>query len=1284
MAPNLIPRFIHDRFKEDKLSGQFEAASLFLDIAGFTPLTERLMAEGKEGAEILSGLVNGIFGPVIDAVNDYGGCITGFAGDAFTAVFPASPDGRAACAAGLAVIRLFRKQGQVHTRRGQFELTVKVGLSNGSVSWGIAGTPDHKTYYFMGPAIDGCARAEHECQAMEIVLDAAFQTAYNPNNFMVEQRPGGFGLLRGLMAGPPPISAPQDELDEDIVRQFVPAAVLDNPQPGEFRNVASVFAGFRDPGDAAQIDRLAVAILERSAAAACYFEGLDFGDKGCTTLFLFGVPTVYERELERAAEFTLAMMREYGDRLRAGITFGTVFAGIKGGMRRSSYGVLGDTVNMSARMMMKAGWGDVWIAENVAERLKNRYDLETIGLQSVKGHSQPLAVRKLLRAKPAGREKLYSGVMVGRDRDLAVLNERAQGLVEKKFCGITYIYGDAGMGKSRLAYEFCESLKARVDTRYLPCDNILQKSMNPFISFFGEYFQTAAVPDEEGRKARFEEIHGDLVRQVDRAEHPAKVDIRDELVRTKSIIGGLVGLRWPGSLYEELEPRARFENSLYAIKNFFQALSILRPTILVLDDVQWLDADSRRAFEVLTRKIENFPIMIIAAGRFHDDGSRPSLVADPEISIREILLESFDTETIAQYIANQLAGQPDAQLAAFIAEKSQGNPFFIEQFCLYLRENNLIRTEGALIKLTSRGSDLPAGIHAVITARIDRLSRELREMVQLASVLGNEFESRVLRTLISFYRAALGAAQFESLLTQGENEMIWSAISELKYLFKNALVQEVAYEMQLRQQLRILHGLAGAAIEKHYPEDKSYYEDLAYHYEQAENRERALVYMEKAADHAREKYENEKAIDFYDKLIAAQSDPARRIDIQNRKAGILGLIGRWIEAEKIYLANIEDAAGDDLLEARNRTDLAELLINKCEYERARILTESARTVYAAHGDRRGVCTTTRLQGVIRQDQGDIDAAMTYYRMARKIAEELGDRSALSYIISNIGAVYWSISDYEKARDHFLEYLAIAEELHDKKRMGMAMLNLGVAYRNLGDDEKAEEYYRRKLEISQELGDKRGLGIVIGNIGALHLSRGEYDQARARYQQRFEIAEELGDRRGVGTALGNLASIYKALGEYDQALEATDQAIEIMRTLGVKYYLCTFLDAKVDLFLQLGRIEDAKTCNMEALAIAEEIKNGEIIFNSRVKQAKIAALKDRDAGIEALEALAETHKDDEAQAILHYELFKLTADPRHKDRSVGMYRKLLSIQFEIDHQRHLDELIGKGGEGDAQA
>lgn len=1273
MTYNLIPFFIQQQFKKGEFAGQFSATTLFLDIAGFTPLTERLMAEGKEGAEILSGLVNGIFEPVIDLVYNLGGWITSFAGDAFTAVFPEDRDGRQAAEASLEIIALFKQQGLARTRLGAYELTAKIGLSSGLVTWGIAGNAGHWTYYFLGPAIEGCSRAEHECSAMEIIADQLFQSAHDPSLFSFETRTGGFARLCDLRSASAVKikSINRQDLEAEIVRRFIPVTILDNPQPGEFRNVASVFVGFRNADEADAIKTLAMKIMERADAAACYFEGLDFGDKGCTALFLFGVPVVFERELERAADFALNLRREFGDRMRAGITFGMVFAGIKGGSHRSSYGVLGDTVNVSARLMMKATWGEILMPASVAERLQNTCDQEKIGVQVLKGKSKPLAVARLIKTKPAGREKLYTGVMIGRERELAVLQEQAAGLTAGRFCGVVYIYGDAGMGKSRLAYEFCESVRPGVQTRYLPCDNILRKSLNPFTTFLGEFFETAAVQAEDERKTRFEEIYTGLISQVRR--RAGTEAIVNELIRTKSIIAGLIGIRWPGSLYEELEPRERFENTLYALRNFFQALSLDRPIIIVLDDMHWLDADSRQAFAVLTRRLENFPIMVIAAGRFHDDGSRPILELEPSVLIREIVLNCFDPATTELYVNRQLGGPPAADLKAFITDKSQGNPFFIEQLCLYLRENGLIRSEGKRLALIRSGPALPAGIHAVITARIDRLGRELREMVQVAAVLGNEFESRVLRTMISLYRSALGTAQFESLLAQGENEMIWSAISELKYLFKNVLVQEVAYEMQLRQQLRILHGLAGAAIEKNYPADKTYYEDLAYHYGQAEDRQKMLVYLEKAGDYAREKYENDKALNFYDKLTAALDDPQRRIDIQNRKAGVLHLIGRWPEAEKILLENIEASAGQPLLEARNRADLAELLINKSEYDRARELAAAAQRIYEQHGDRHGICTIQRLQGVICQSQGDIEGAMSYYRRARQIAEELNDRSELSYIISNIGAVYWSTGDYERARDHFLEYLKIAEELNDKKSMGMAMLNLGVAYRNLGDDQKAEEYYRQKLEISRELGDKRGLGIVIGNMGALHLSRGEYEEARRCYLQRIEIAEELGDRRGVGTALGNLASIYKAWRQYDQALTASDQAIKIMRALGVKYYLCSFLDTQAELFLLMDRFDEARQSNQEAGVIAEEIKYHEVSFNVRLRQARITARHDPATAIRELTALRAHYPDEENQAVVNYFLYQITGQPDFRQQAIDGYQRVLSRQFEIEYQQRLDEL-----------
>ncbi len=167
---NLIPHFIADKFKEGINNGEFNAVTMFMDISGFTPMTERLMKEGKEGAEVLSFILNNIFTPVVDSIYNREGFISIFAGDALTAIFPID-DFMKAIFSALEINKIFKEQGFQKTRFGDFELSVKLGLSFGNVNWGILGIDSHKTFYFRGEAIDSCAKSEHHCNKMDIILD---------------------------------------------------------------------------------------------------------------------------------------------------------------------------------------------------------------------------------------------------------------------------------------------------------------------------------------------------------------------------------------------------------------------------------------------------------------------------------------------------------------------------------------------------------------------------------------------------------------------------------------------------------------------------------------------------------------------------------------------------------------------------------------------------------------------------------------------------------------------------------------------------------------------------------------------------------------------------------------------------------------------------------------------------------------------------------------------------------------------------------------------------------
>jgi len=171
---NLIPHFIADRFKMNQSSGSFHAATMFLDISGFTAMTQTLMVNGKEGAEVLNNILSKVFEPVVAAVYQRGGFISSFEGDAFTALFPTTTQPLDACRAAVNINQTFKELSRQETRFGTFDLSVKIGLGFGKVSWGIVGSADHQTWFFRGQGIQRGVKAEKKCSTMQILLISAF------------------------------------------------------------------------------------------------------------------------------------------------------------------------------------------------------------------------------------------------------------------------------------------------------------------------------------------------------------------------------------------------------------------------------------------------------------------------------------------------------------------------------------------------------------------------------------------------------------------------------------------------------------------------------------------------------------------------------------------------------------------------------------------------------------------------------------------------------------------------------------------------------------------------------------------------------------------------------------------------------------------------------------------------------------------------------------------------------------------------------------------------------
>lgn len=333
--------------------------------------------------------------------------------------------------------------------------------------------------------------------------------------------------------------------------------------------------------------------------------------------------------------------------------------------------------------------------------------------------------------------------------------------------------------------------------------------------------------------------------------------------------------------FKKLDAKLRYENTLDAFKTLFETLSRINPLILEIEDLHWIESDSVKAFEHLCRRMDAFPILLIVTSRYRDDGSKPTLPV--EIPIKEVELSVFSQEEIRPFAESGLQGPLAPSLLEYLETKTQGNPFFMEQTLLYFKEEGIIEfreqreesreqesgsSENLRWTIVKEESAIPTSINDLLIARVDRLSDQLKEITQTASVLGYEFDIHLLSEVLKQIDPLWQSEKFDQQLKTGETQQIWSMMNDLRYLFSHALLQDAVYRMQLKSRLRRLHKLVAETLEQLYPEDKNHYEDLAFHYDHAEKKPKTLEYLRKAGEFAQESYQNEKALAFYDRLLS--------------------------------------------------------------------------------------------------------------------------------------------------------------------------------------------------------------------------------------------------------------------------------------------------------------------------------------------------------------------------------------------------------------------------------
>jgi class 3 adenylate cyclase/tetratricopeptide (TPR) repeat protein len=1187
----VVPHFILEHYAAGQTRGSFAAVGLFADIFGFSTMTDALMEHGQHGAEVLAGVMRAAFEPLIYAVYEQGGFIATQAGDAFTALFPSDGSDLAAQRALTAAWNIQHcsaSQTRYATPYGEFAVSVKVGLAVGDVSWGVVSSEDGRraAYYFQGTAVDDCAKAEHQAKAGEVILDAALYERVQ--NFVKAEAVDEFFRLAAIPATlSKPLAVGLPPADIDLTNRFLPRELLTQPFAGEFRPVTHLFVNLPTVRTETQLGIFMQTLFDLQDRYGGVLSRLDFGDKGSNLLIFWGVPAIYENDVQRCLNFILDLQAQTSIPISAGVTYQLAHAGFVGSDLSEEYTCYGRGVNLAARFMGAAPRGEIWLDEGAAKRAEHYYELDFVGEQRFKGFSERQKVYVLVEPKEQS-QTLFVGKMVGREAELEDLSEFVQPVLNGEYAGALVVWGEPGIGKTRLVHEFRNSTMFKGNEVFwaiCQADEILRQSLNPLRYGLKSYFEQSSEQSQARNKRNFNHKLDELIAFTQDESLAAELD------HTRSFLGALLDLRWPDSLYEQIDAQGRYENTFIALIALIKAESCRQPMILFIDDAQLMDEDSKSFLLRLARALtaeerRAYPVAILASARYEGQG----LPLDGALSGQEIHLGGLSREDLARQIEALLGSPGTSTLLTLLVQRSEGNPFFAEQILLYMQEEGLLEEsdggwtirEGEL-----EGARLPTDVRAVLIARLDRLVREVREVVQTAAVLGREFEVKLLAGVLQ------GDETLPEKVAQAEQAGIWIALSELRYFFKHALLRDTAYSMQVHARRQQLHRLAAEAMERLYKDElRFHYGELAYHSEHAGLVEQARHYLRLAGDTARDAYQNSQAVDYYSRAIklTPESDLEGRYQLHLAREAIYDLQGKRdaqrqdLSVMQLLADELEDS--DKQIEVRIRR--ADYLTNLGDYREAVIIAKEAISLSQEAARNRMSISAYRATVSPLYKQGEYEAAIQYGETGMVLARQRDDHPSEGRILNMLGLIALDQQNFSNAKTYLKQSLSLFREIGDLRGQSMPLNNLGNLSGYLGDYTAAQDYYEQSLAIAREIGDRAGEGYALGNLGWVAGCLGDFATARTYAEQMIKIGREVGSRISELFGLLNLSLYTGALGEVRTSLDYAERALEIARETHDRNGEAWALTYRGHAFLALDLAPEAGTAYKGALDIRQEL------------------------------------------------------------------------------------------------
>ena len=936
------------------------------------------------------------------------------------------------------------------------------------------------------------------------------------------------------------------------------------------------FTAMSEQLDAEDLTELMNALWERLDAAITAHGGRIDKHIGDSVMALWGAGQAGEDDPENAIRAALAMQAELAgfraDRkvslgMRIGINSGPVLVGAVGSTHE--FTAMGDTVNTASRLEGAAPVDGVLIGHDTYRLVRGIFDLQALEPVTVKGKTGPLQVYRVLGAKPRAFRLGTRGVagvetrLVGREGELARLQDGLQSVLEEGALQMVTVLGEAGVGKSRLLYEFenwIDLLPEQV--LYFKGRAYPQEQSQPYALLRDLFAYRFQIGEDEPLSA----VWAKLEAGFEAALGP------DEKRQMKAhFTGQLLGYDFSQSphLAGALnDARQIHDRALMYLIDYFRALSAGNPVALFLEDLHWADDASLDALDQLGHALQASRVCVVGL-------ARPELLERrPQWGLGQLYQTRLELAPLTRHASRQLlaeilrkAGGAPPELSELVVQAAEGNPFYIEELVKMLMEQGVIlagddRWEIQAGRLAE--VHVPPTLTGVLQARLDRLTPEERATLQQASVVGRVFWEKLVATL----GAAPDVAQ-ELRRLQGRELVFQRERSEFQgtreYIFKHALLRDVAYESVLKRVRRRYHELvAHWLIEQGGERLGEYLGLIGEHLERAGLAAAAADYLRRAGVRAAAAYANQDAIAYFTHALAllARDDRQGRWELLLQREAVYHLIGN----RDSQLADLQVLQallnGEQDLEKQAETALrwAEYAWGINDYaEQAR---HAQRAIAAAQAlqDRERQAAGQRLWASALINQNEDLAAFEHYSEALRLARACGRGDLEAMCLRPLSNLACAQGDFARQREYMEQSLAISRRIGNRKLESEALFGMGMMAMSQGEFDRARQYNDQAIALCRETGDRPMEAYALSNQGEAYTDHWDYSVALGYLEQAYSIIREISDQDGLSNCLLNFGATAACLGQYSLACGHLEQALLFCRETNSKFrnFILSFL------------------------------------------------------------------------------------------------------------------------------